>query len=226
MYRIFRISLMVAVATLVGIATLPAQTAASAVAVLQKQYGKVYGGRLVAITGQKGQHQPKDWHLFAYDLQRPALVSHFVVRGGKIVTAAMLDERRSQAWAAPVLGWDKVKISSEEAFKIADGTARAAAVGFDSLDYRLMNDRTTGSPVYQLELKDSRGLVVGNLKVDAVRGRVLSQSWPGKPGAGGIWNGQDKIDWQIVKEEMGKVGRDIGTVFRDLGNNVRSRFQR
>jgi hypothetical protein len=98
-------------------------------------------------------------------------------------------------------------------------------VGFDSLDYRLMNDRATGLPVYQLELKDAGKRVVGNLKLDAMNGRLLSQSWPGKPGAGGM-NRQDRIDWQIVKEEMGKVGRDIGTVFRDLGANVRRRFQR
>lgn len=203
-----------------------AQNADRAVGVLQTQYGKAYGSRMVAITGVNGQHQPKEWHLFAFDLKQPSLISHFVVRGGRIVHAAMLDAERSRAWAAPVLAWNLVKISSEQAFRIADGAAKAAMVGFDSLDYRLMNDRATGVPVYQLELKDGAKRVVGNLKVDAANGRVLSQSWPGKPGARGLWNGQDRIDWQIVKEEMGKVGRDIGTVFRDLGSNVRRRLQR
>jgi hypothetical protein len=202
-----------------------AQTADKAVAVLQAQYGKAYGSRMVAITGQDGQHQPKDWHLFAFDLNAPKLISHFVVRGGRIIHAAKLDAERSKVWAAPVLSWNAVKITSEGAFKLADASARAAMVGFDSLDYRLMNDRATGLPVYQLELKDAGKRVVGNLKLDAMNGRLLSQSWPGKPGAGGM-NRQDRIDWQIVKEEMGKVGRDIGTVFRDLGANVRRRFQR
>ena len=202
-----------------------AQTADKAVSVLQTQYGKAYGSRLVAITGVDGQHQPKDWHLFAFDLKAPNLISHFVVRGGKIVHAVKLDPERSKTWAAPVLSWNAVKISSEGAFKLADTSARAAMVGFDSLDYRLMNDRTSGLPVYQLELKDAGKRVVGNLKIDAINGRLLSQNWPGKPGAGGM-NRQDRVDWQFVKEEMGKVGRDIGTVFRDLGANVRRRFQR
>jgi hypothetical protein len=202
-----------------------AQTADKAVAVLQTQYGKAYGSRMVAITGVDGQHQPKEWHLFAFDLKQPNLISHFVVRGGKIIHAVKLDAERSKAWAAPVLSWDAVKISSDAAFKLADASARAAMVGFDSLDYRLMNDRATGLPVYQLELKDVGKRVVGNLKFDAITGRMISQSWPGKPGAGGM-NRQDRLDWQIVKEEMGKVGRDIGTVFRDLGANVRRQFQR
>ena len=202
-----------------------AQTADKAVTVLQTQYGRAYGSRMVAITGVDGQHQPKDWHLFAFDLKQPNLISHFVVRGGKIVHAAKLDAERSKAWAAPVLSWGEVKITSEAAFKLADAAARTATVGFDSLDYRLMNDRTSGRPVYQLELKDAGKRVVGNLKIDAINGRFLDQSWPGKPGAGGM-NRQDRIDWQIVKEEMGRVGRDIGTVFRDFGTNVRRRFQR
>jgi len=203
-----------------------AQNADKAVAVLKAQYGKAYGSRMVAITGVDGQHQPKEWHIFAFDLKQPNLISHFVVRAGKIAQAVMLDPERSKTWAAPVLSWDMVKVTSEQAFKLADVSARAAMVGFDKLDYRLMNDRATGVPIYQLELKDAGRKVVGNLKIDAISGRLISQSWPGKPGAGGLWNGQDRLDWQIVKEEMGKVGRDLGTVFRDLGANVRRRFQR
>lgn len=225
MFTNFRLPFCLLAAVLAVAAPVAAQTADKAVAVLQTQYGRAYGSRMVAITGVDGQHQPKDWHLFAFDLKQPNLISHFVVRGGKIIHAAKLDAERSKAWAAPVLSWNAVKISSDGAFKLADATARAARVGFDSLDYRLMNDRTSGLPVYQLELKDAGRRVVGNLKIDAINGRLLSQSWPGKPGEGGM-NRQDRIDWQIVKEEMGRVGRDIGTVFRDLGANVRRRFQR
>ncbi|MFM7183119.1 MAG: hypothetical protein ACKO2G_16875 [Verrucomicrobiales bacterium] len=212
-------------AVFAGVSPVVAQTADKAVGVLQTQYGIAYGSRMVAITGVDGQHQPKEWHLFAFDLKEPNLISHFVVKGGKITMAVKLDPQRSKVWAAPVLSWNAVKISSETAFKTADTSARAAMVGFDSLDYRLMNDRTTSLPVYQLELKDAGKRVVGNLKIDAINGRLVSQNWPGKPGAGGM-NRQDRLDWQIVKEQMGKVGRDIGTVFRDLGANVRRRFQR
>lgn len=225
MFTNFRPVLILLAAFLVAVGSVFAQNADKAVAVLQTQYGKAYGSRLVAITGVDGQQQPREWHLFAFDLKQPNLISHFVVRGGKIVHAAKLDAERSKTWAAPILSWNAVKISSEGAFKLADAAARAAMVGFDSLDYRLMNDRATGLPVYQLQLKDIGRRVVGNLKIDASNGRVLSQSWPGKPGAGGM-NGQDRIDWQIVKEEMGRVGRDIGTVFRGIGSNVRRRFQR
>ena len=225
MFTKFRIFFWLLAAVFVAVAPVAAQTAGNAVAVLQAQYGRAYGSRMVAITGVNGQHQPKEWHIFAYDLKEPTVISHFIVRGGKIAHAAKLDARRSKTWAAPILSWNAVGISSEAVFKLADASARAAMVGFDSLDYRLMNDRGTGLPVYQLQLKDAGGRVVGNLKIDASNGGLLSQNWPGKPGAGGM-NGQDRIDWQIVKEEMGKVGRDIGTVFRGLGDNVRRHLQR
>ena len=224
MYRILRNLLVTAMAIGLCVASLSAQTAAKAVGVVQQQYGKVYGDRLVAVTGENGGPQPKEWHLFAYDLKQPTLISHFVVSGGKIVNAAMLDAQRSKSWAAPTIGWNRVKVDTEQVFKIADATARAATVGFNSIGYRLMADRASGIPVYQIELTDAAGKPVGNLKIDGVQGRVLSQSWRGQ--AGGLWNGQDRIDWQIVKEEMGKVGRDIGTAFRKLGDNVSKSFKR
>ena len=203
-----------------------AEQAGKAVGILQKQYGKTYGTRLVAVTGVGGEPQPKEWHLFAYDLKRPALVSHFVVRGGQIVEAAMLDEQRSQAWAAPVLAWDKVKVGSEEAFKIADVTARAAQVGFDRVDYRLMSDRKSGAPVYNLELRDAAGKVVGYVVINGTNGKVVSQDWQGMAGFKMPWSGQEKLDWQIVKEEMAKVGRDIGGAFKKLKENVGRTFKR
>ena len=221
MPRLLRNLLVAALAIGPCVAPLSAQTAAKAVAILQQQYGKVYASRLVAVTGVNGGPQPKEWHLFAYDLKQPTLISHFVVKGGKLANAAMLDAQRSKQWAAPVIGWDKVKTDSEQVFKLADAAARAAAVGFNAIDYRLMADRTTRVPVYQVELRDAAGKSVGRLKIDGAQGRVLSQSWGGV-----LWNGQDRLDWQIVKQEMGKAGRDIGAAFRKLGDNVSKSLKR
>ena len=203
-----------------------ASSAKSSVAVLQSQYGKVYASRLVAITGMGGQPEPKAWHLFAYDLQNPSLISHFVVTGEKITEAVMLDPERSKKWAAPVLAWEEVAVDTKKAFEIADKAARLALVGFDSLDFRLMSDRRTRKPVYQLELKDAKAKVVGYLRISAISGEILSQNWTGKPGVQMPWSGEEKIDWDIVKEEMSKVGRGIGGAFRKLGNNVRDQFKR
>lgn len=198
----------------------PGQTATKAAGVVLKQYGSDYGKLMVAVTGQKGSHQPEQWHVFAYDLKNPRTISHWVVAGGKIVGAAMLDAQRSKQWAAPILPYDRVKIDSDAAFKVADVTARAARIGFDSVDYRLMADRLSGAPVWMLQLSDSKGKVVGSLRIDAARGTVLSQNW----GRGGM--GADRFDWSVVTQEMNRIGHDIGVSWQRFKEDVRNKFSR
>jgi hypothetical protein len=199
-----------------------ADEAGKAVGVLLKHYGKAYGQRLVAVTGERGQDQPKQWHIFAYDLKEPSTIGHFVVSGSRVQSAKLLDAARSRQWAAPVLDWGQVRVDSGRVFRLADASARAAQVGFDSLTYQLTTDRTTLRPVWQVELTDAAGLAVGTLRVDAGDGRVLSQAW-GAMAAGGRGRGPD---WQIIREEMRKVGRDIGNSWQMFREDVRRGFRR
>ncbi len=219
MFHLIRHVLILSVLAVTAV-SVPAQTASRAVSVVLKQYGSAYGQRLVAVTGLNGSHQPAEWHVFAYDLKTQGTISHWVLAGGKITAAAMLDAQRSRQWAAPVLPWDRVKVDSDAAFKIADATARQAAVGFDSLGYRLMTDRRSGAAVWLLELADSRGKTVGSLRIDAVHGTVLSQSW----GKGGF--GADRFDWKVVKQEMNKIGHNIGSSWQRFKQDVRNTLGR
>lgn len=194
-------------------------TALDAAKVVFRLYGKGYQDRMVAVTGTQGGPQPREWHFFAYDLRNPGRISHFVVGGGKVTGAVLLDPARSRQWGAPVLPWATVAKDSDHVFKMANAAAVAARVGFNSLSYRLVTDEQRGRAVWDAELADVAGARVGSVRVDANTGAVLGQSWGGggAPGVG-------RLDWDTIRREMKEAGRDIGNSFQQFTEDVGRRF--
>lgn len=231
-FRVFRwLPSLIAVAAALVISSVSSQAQAQkpvpakqAISVVLQEYGNTYRNRLVAVVGQKGEHQPTHWHVMAYDIKDARRVAYFKVTNGKISAATVLNEEQSAARRGASFALDHLRKNSTDVFLIADVAARNAKVGFDSVGYEI-NGRGIGqAPVYAVELRDANQKVVGTLVVDGASGAVLGANWNAKPTDKAYKNPLKRIDWGKVGETTKSVGRDIGNSFKSFGRGVKGVF--
>jgi len=214
--------------SLLALVALPLSASANAVEAANavfRTYGQGYSDRIITVAGERGTPAPPQWHVFAYDINTPGLIAHFVVRNNVVDSASLLDAETSKQWAAQIVQWNQVKINSDAAFRIANNAAIAAKRGFDSADYRLARPREGGNPRYYMDLRDANLMVVGIVQIDAVTGAIVSQQWPAELQRHPHGNRQEAVDWARVRDEMAKAGRNIGNAFRRFGTAIGDTFR-
>jgi hypothetical protein len=147
-------------------------TAYKALRVVGAQRGEKALNQVTAIVGQSGRPQPVAWRVVLDD---PA------ARGGEreldIVSGQVSSERapvRSPASGSAPIDLTKLNLDSDGAFRAAEKEARRNQVGFDSVNYRLSADAGSGQPVWNLEMFDYEQRPVGNVRIAAGNGALLS----------------------------------------------------
>ncbi|MBV9298297.1 MAG: hypothetical protein JO066_04920 [Verrucomicrobia bacterium] len=147
-------------------------TAYKALRTLGAQRGEKALSQVTAIIGQSGRPQPVAWRIVLDD---PA------ARAGEreldIVSGQISSERtpvRPPAAGLNPIDLTKLNLDSDGAFRIAEKEASRNQVGFDSVNYRLSVDASTGQPVWNLDIFDYERRSVGTVRIAANNGTLLS----------------------------------------------------
>ncbi|MGI9240458.1 MAG: hypothetical protein ACR2RV_06625 [Verrucomicrobiales bacterium] len=144
-------------------------SAKQALATLQAAEGKVVSSNIFGLTGRFGQDQPQEWEILA---RRGDQFAMFVVDKKSVLSYSLIRPKK------PIkLPTKALKIDSTKAFKIANKSAVAASIGFDSLDYLLRPRTDSAAPVWIVNLVNVEGLIVGRVHIAADSGTVMRTNW-------------------------------------------------
>ena len=152
-------------------------TAQTALGILETRFGTSRAGWVVELRGFRGQDQPREWEVFAYDADTPYLVRKFQVGEGDATNEGPADDFFPLHSPTGYLTRAEIQLDSNAAFTIAEAAARQARMGFDRLNYYLRCREYSREPVWRLELVDVDERIVGKVYLSAETGEVLRTVW-------------------------------------------------
>jgi hypothetical protein len=147
-------------------------TAYKALRTIGAQRGEKALNQVVEISGQSGRPQPVDWRILIVDPASRGGVREYDIVSGQIA-AERTPVRPSQGRTRPI-DLTKLNLDSDGAFSAAEKEASRNQVGFDSINYRLAVDGATGQLVWNLEIFDYEQRSVGNVRIAASSGTLVS----------------------------------------------------
>jgi hypothetical protein len=201
-------------------------TAKQAIATLEAAEGTRTSSNIFALTGRFGQDQPQEWEILA---QRGDQFAMFIVDKKSVQSYSIVRPKKS-----PKLATKSLKVDSSKAFKIANKSAIAASISYDSLDYSLKPRSDSRVPVWIVSLVDVSGTIVGGVHIASDSGKVLLTNWDREllnapkresqlavaAGSRGIITDRRGASVQTgstadgVREGLAQVGTSIRNVFR------------
>jgi hypothetical protein len=150
-------------------------TAKTALGVFEKAKGEEALKNVVVVRGTHGTDQPEVWEIIALDVKSGGSVG-YLVNGKRILKGGRVE---TTVGGAPV-ELKHLALDSNQAFRIADGEARKARVGFDSIDYQLRAVPLGYAPVWLVRLRDASGREAGVVEISGTTGAVTGGRWNGK----------------------------------------------
>ena len=133
--------------------------------------------RVVQVVGIRGQHQPKEWRIVVRDEAQPEVFHLYMIQGQRVVRREAVRKDYRGEVPEEAIRYQDLRIDSNRVFMIADREAKAAKIGFDSVNYELRCPEFSQQPVWFVDLRDSRGGTVGRIFLSAKTGLVLNRIW-------------------------------------------------
>jgi hypothetical protein len=153
-----------------AIPTASAQTAGSALSIVEKEKGVSFVSSLIEIKGQRGEPQPPAWIFRFNDPASRGGLREIVVQGNQILSERTPVRGFGGTGDLPTIAIASVNVDTRAVFNIANQSAIRHGVGFHWLDYSLRPDVQTSQPVWHLTFIDVFGARVGDMTLD---GRTL-----------------------------------------------------
>jgi len=154
----------------------------SALNLLAQKFGADRFKWIVEMRGFNGVPQPREWSVVVYDAPGVSLLNEYWAGDGRAVNEGPYDAYYPDKAPIGYIDFSKLKLDSVAAFTVAEGEARKARVGFDSLNYVLRSQEYSNEPVWILALIDSEKKLVGKVHVSGVTGSVLRTIWINRQG--------------------------------------------
>ncbi len=155
--------------------TAAAETAYEALQVIKADRGDAILQELVEARGDSGAPQPQSWTIAMIDPSARKGVREFVISNGAIQSERTPVRGYEGLNRLPPINFTRLNLDSDGAFAVAEKEAQRQKVGFNSVDYSLRTEISSGSPIWVVRLFDYMGAPVGTLEVSAESGK-LSQS--------------------------------------------------
>lgn len=128
---------------------------------------------LAEIKAKDGVPQPSEWIVLCNDPSTHGGVRELTISNGHVVSERTPMGEFAGEGGLPHLTITPTTIDSGAVFKIVDREAKAAHLGFDSIDYVLRVDAISGKPLWIVQLYKSSGVLVGTMEISAESGEVL-----------------------------------------------------
>ena len=148
-----------------------------AAAVVGNTLGPQALNSLVSVIGHYGTPQPKAWEFSFVDPAAKGAVRALRVQGARGTPRAPENGGYESSVPLGFFRWLDVKVDSITAFHAADQEAKAAMVGFDSVQYLLRAREGSAQPIWFLSLWDQEERTVGRLEISATTGKVERRVW-------------------------------------------------
>ena len=151
-----------------------AETSLSAVQVLKDSGRPNLLSGLAEIKAKDGVPQPSEWIVLCNDPSAHGGVRELTISNGHIVSERTPMGEFAGEGELPHLTINPATLDSGAVFKIVDLEAKAARIGFDSINYILRVDAISGKPLWIVQLyKTSGATPVGTIELSAETGEVL-----------------------------------------------------
>ncbi len=152
--------------------TASAETAYEALQVIKADRGDAILNELVEARGDSGNPQPHSWTIAMIDPSARKGIREFVINDGAIQSERTPVRGYEGLNRLPPINFTRLNLDSDGAFTVAEKEARRQKVGFNSVDYSLRTDVSSGSPTWVVRLFDYMGAPVGTLEVSAESGEL------------------------------------------------------
>jgi len=154
----------------------------NALNLLAQKFGTDRFQWIMEMRGFNGIPQPREWNVVVYDASSATLLIEYWAGDGRAVNEGPYDEIYPDKAPIGYIDFSKLKLDSVAAFTVAEGEARKARVGFDSLNYVLRSREYSNDPVWILALIDADQRLVGKVHVSGVTGSILRTIWINRQG--------------------------------------------
>ncbi len=153
-----------------------------ALTILSQKFGIEHFQWIVEMRAFNGVPQPQEWNVVVYDPASITLLNEYWLGDGRAANEGPYDKIYPDKAPIGYIDFNKLKLDSTAAFTVAEGEARRARVGFDSLNYVLRSREYSNEPVWILALIDADKRLVGKVHVSGLTGSVLRTIWINRQG--------------------------------------------
>lgn len=153
-----------------------------ALSILSQKFGQDHFQWIVEMRAFNGVPQPGEWNVVVYDPGSVTLLTEYWVGEGRAANEGPYDEIYPDKAPIGYIDFLKLKLDSTAAFTVAEGEARRARVGFNSLNFVLRSREYSNEPVWVLALIDADKRLVGKVHVSGMTGSVLRTIWVNRQG--------------------------------------------
>lgn len=150
-----------------------AETSSSALQALKDTARPELLTGLAEVKGKEGIPQPGEWIVLCNDPSAHGGIRELTIVSGHIVSERTPMGEYAGEGDLPHLIVTPTMIDSGAIFKIVDREAKAAHIGFDSIDYVLRVNAISGKPLWIVQLHKASGALVGTMEISAETGEVL-----------------------------------------------------
>jgi hypothetical protein len=151
-----------------------ADTAYEALRVIKETRGDPALGQLVEVQGDNGGPQPAAWTVIMKDPAARGGMREVVISDNVIVSERTPLRGIAGKDSYRPINFQRLNLDSDGVFKIVNEQALQRQVGFHTLDYSLTQPDQSGSPIWVVRLFDYMGAPVGQLRISAESGKVLT----------------------------------------------------
>ena len=176
--------------------------------------------RVIELKGRSGDPQPELWTIILDDQLARGGVREIEVANGRVVSERTPVKSYSGSALGITMNFQKLNLDSEGAFAIAEAEAKAAKLGFDSVDYLLRCDDANSAPTWVLQLLDPQQQNLGSITIAADTGAVLAKDLGANRENSDQFSETDNADnWGFSKFKHG-----VKRTFRRAGGDLQQFF--
>ena len=212
-----------AAALLLPLAAFGRETAYQALRIVGAERSQALLHSVVEVKGRNGAPQPELWTILLNDPKARGGVREMEVANGHIVGERTPVKAYSGQADGSVLNFSALNLDSEGAFALAEAEARAAKVGFYSVDYVLRCGDDSAAPVWNIELLDAQQHSLGSVRVAADTGVVISKTLQNQTTKGG-WAAGGGLKGRLVRfsDSVGRSMRHVGGSLEEFWSGERT----
>ncbi|MEM9283449.1 MAG: hypothetical protein AAGA96_16620 [Verrucomicrobiota bacterium] len=136
---------------------------------------------VLGLVGFYGAPRPPQWLILTNTQDESGVLRESVISRGQVAAERKFSALPGQDVPDIAIPREEVNIDSVEAFRIAEATAKASWISFDSVHYQLRCRDHGKEPIWMLSLMNSAQVSVGVIYLSARSGEILRLRWQDEP---------------------------------------------
>lgn len=174
---------------------------------------------VIEVKGRNGGPQPLVWTILLNDPLARGGVREIEVSNGHVTSERTPIKAYSGQGEGIALNFQKLNLDSQGAFALAETEARNARIGFFCVDYNLRCEDTGGAPIWVVQLLDDQQHSVGNVRIAADTGAIVSTTFTKVVNTKSEWAAGGGLNGRLKR-----VGDSVGRSMKHAGGAMEEFF--